>query len=118
MWGTMRTIIAGTRTITEFNETRKAIEECGWNPSVVLCGDASGPDSNGWLWADAVGIPVEHYPADWNTHDKAAGPIRNSEMVSKAEALILIWDGQSAGSRDVRNKAIKSGLRVYEHIVR
>lgn len=110
----LRTIIAGTRTISDMEPVNQAMRACGWVPSVVLCGGAPGVDTSGALWARTCGIPVESYPADWKAEGKAAGPVRNALMTSKADALVLVWDGKSPGSADVLERARSKGLRVFE----
>jgi len=35
-------------------------------------------------WAEANGIEVARFPADWDTHGRAAGPIRNQQMLDEA----------------------------------
>lgn len=113
----MRTIIAGSRTITDPSEVDAAMAECGWTPTVVICGCARGVDTLGMAWAEARGIPVERYPADWTAHGKAAGPIRNREMARNATALVLVWDGRSSGSRNMLETADGMRLRVFERVV-
>jgi hypothetical protein len=109
----MRTIIAGSRGITDTNILLAALAEIDWEPTVVLCGMAKGADTLGKLWAESLGIPVEEYPADWETYGKAAGFIRNKEMADKAEALIALWDGQSKGTRHMINLAKERKLVVF-----
>lgn len=109
----MRTIIAGSRSGITYDDVRAAIDEAGWMPTVVLCGDCRGADSFGAQWARFNGIPIEHYPADWRLHGKAAGPKRNMEMAHHAEALIAVWDGKSPGTRSMINAAYSRNLRVY-----
>ena len=92
-----------------------ALAECGWVPTVVLSGAARGADTHGELWAQSKGIPVEHYPAEWGKHGKAAGFIRNAEMVSKAEAVVAIWDGVSRGTAHSIKLATEAGLKVHVH---
>jgi hypothetical protein len=43
---------------------------------------------------------------------RKAGPLRNQEMAEEADALIAIWDGQSAGTRSMIEEAHKLGLDV------
>jgi len=38
-------------------------------------------------------------------------------MADYADALVLVWDGESRGSMMMKEVAIKKGLRIYEHIV-
>lgn len=113
----MRTIVAGSRTITSSAIVYRAIAESNIPISVVLSGCAQGVDSLGEVWASDHGVPVESCPADWDTYGQTAGLRRNSLMVSKAEALVAVWDGKSPGTRDVIAKAKRAGLRVFIYYV-
>ena len=55
---------------------------------IIVSGGAPGADSLGERYAKERGLAVERYPADWSKHGKAAGPIRNEQMASVADALI------------------------------
>lgn len=113
----MRTIIAGSRTLTDPKIVEEAIAASGFTITEVVCGGARGIDTLGKNWADARGIPVKVFPADWETHGKAAGPIRNSEMAAYAEQAICVVDAQAAnkGTWDMSRKATAKGLIVYVH---
>lgn len=115
----MRTIIAGSR--SEFPIPREylesAIASCGWMPTVVISGTARGADALGEQWAQRNGIPVERFPADWNTYGRSAGHRRNAEMAARAEALIALWDGTSNGTKGMIDLAKKRGLRVFVHYI-
>lgn len=52
------------------------------------------------------------FPADWNKHGKAAGPILNAEMAEVADALIAFWDGKSRGTANMIQLAKDKGLKV------
>jgi hypothetical protein len=65
------------------------------------------------LWARQNDIPVKYFPANWEAYGPKAGPLRNQEMANYADALILIWDGQSPGSRDMLKKAKGKGLQIH-----
>jgi hypothetical protein len=114
----MRTIIAGSRTITDQTEVDEAIKNSGFTITEVLSGGARGVDTLGEAWANAHSIPYSIFLADWQQHEKAAGPIRNSEMAANADALILVWDGASRGSQDMLTKAIARGLKIHVRLVR
>jgi hypothetical protein len=88
------------------------------NIEQVVSGGASGVDTAGENFANIVDIEIERFPADWNTHGKAAGPIRNKQMAEYADALLLIWDGESRGSASMKNEMLKLGKPVYEIIIR
>ncbi len=91
----------------------------------VVSGGASGIDSCAEDFAneeiDMNVIPpitFVKFNADWTTHGKAAGPIRNKEMAEYADALLLIWDGQSKGSASMKKEMSKLGKPIYEVILK
>lgn len=116
----MRVIIAGSRTILEPKEVEKAVEQSPFYKkiTIILCGDARGVDFLGQLYGEYHGIPVEHYPAQWNQYGKSAGYRRNEQMAQNADALILVWDGQSKGSDHMLEIAKRYNLEIYERIVK
>jgi len=67
----------------------------------------------GERWARTNGIKIKEMPANWNAHGKAAGPIRNREMATYADAAIIIWDGTSNGSRNMINEMIRKNKPYY-----
>jgi hypothetical protein len=109
----MRTIIAGSRDYTDYSGLQEALEQCGWAPTVVICGGARGADALGKIWAIGQSIPYELYPADWKRYDKSAGYKRNVRMAENAEALIALWDGVSPGTSHMIDIATQKGLKVY-----
>ena len=79
---------------------------------IIVSGHASGADSLGEKFAADHNLQCELYPADWDKHGKAAGPIRKAEMAEVADALIAFWDGQSRGTKSMIDLARKKGLQV------
>lgn len=81
----------------------------------VVSGTARGPDTVGAQWAvdQEPPIPVKEFPANWNTHGKKAGYLRNKEMADYADALLAIWDGKSKGTKHMIDLASKAGLDVW-----
>lgn len=114
----MRTIIAGSRTITDPNVIEEAVKASGFIITEVVCGGAAGVDTLGKDWAVLRGIPVKTFMADWETHGKAAGPIRNEEMAKYADQVICIFDVQAAckGTKNMSKKATENGKPVFSHM--
>jgi hypothetical protein len=116
----LKTIIAGTRTITDPYILIKALDNCGWEPTRVLCGMARGADALGEQWAMDCGIPIYSYPAVWRigeSFDRFAGFKRNAQMAKDAEALIALWDGYSKGTAHMIDEARRQKLRVHVELV-
>lgn len=95
----MKVIIAGSRTITDYSMVIDGVRNSGYLIEEVVSGKARGPDTLGERWANQNNVPVTEFPADWKTYPKAAGPIRNAQMGKYADAAIILWDGQSKGTR-------------------
>ena len=56
--------------------------------------------------AEDLGWKIEHYPADWDTYGRAAGPIRNALMVSKGADICLAFPmSGSRGTIDCMRRA-------------
>lgn len=99
----MKVIIAGSRHMpfSMFHLIDEAVKKSNFQVTEVVCGLARGADMFGGKWAVNNSIPVKTFPANWDEHGKAAGPIRNQQMAEYADALIVfIWDG-SRGSKDM-----------------
>lgn len=117
----MKLIIAGSRKanysktaiLTELNKngiyTTDIIE--------IVSGGADGIDKSGEIFASECTYPLKKFPADWAKHGRAAGPIRNRQMAQYADALLLIWDGKSPGSKSMKAEMTKLKKPVYEVIV-
>ena len=116
----MKTIIAGGRNITNPKVVSRAIKSAiasGLEVTEVVTGGAKGVDSIAHRMAVAGGIETKPFPADWDTHGKAAGPIRNRQMAEYADALIAVWDGESRGTGNMIDEAKARGLEVFVYIV-
>ena len=64
--------------------------------TTIVHGGAKGADKAAGIWADIFNIPTEVYEAEWNKYGKAAGGIRNKEMLekSKPDGLIAFPGGR------------------------
>jgi hypothetical protein len=89
----VKTIIAGSRNIVEYQALLDAIEASGFEITEVVSGGARGVDSLGERYAKEKGISLKIFPADWESHGRKAGIMRNTEMAHYADALIAVWDG-------------------------
>ena len=118
----MKLIIAGSRTMLERSSFIDNMMDLAIDKNIliteVVCGMARGSDMAGKLWAEENEILVAKFPADWDKHGKAAGHIRNSEMAKYGDALLLIWDGSSRGSANMKQNMEKLGKPVYKVIIK
>ena len=113
----MRTIIAGSRGVTDPEVVFEAVRQSGIKPSVVISGGARGVDRLGEIWAETYRLPFERYPAQWKLDGKSAGYKRNEIMAYVADALIAVWDGKSRGTKHMIDTAQRIGLQTYVYKV-
>lgn len=99
----MRTIIAGSRSITSYAIVEHYIRQVTWEITVIISGKAKGVDTLAEVYAIRHHIPFEGYPVtkqEWETIGPSAGYKRNVRMADegRTEALVVIWDGESKGT--------------------
>ena len=102
---TFKVIIAGCRDFKNYNQLknycdkvlRSKIKE-GYEIKIVS-GTANGADKLGERYAKEKGYEVLQFPADWDTHGRSAGYIRNKQMAENADTCICFWNGVSNGTK-------------------
>jgi hypothetical protein len=82
-------------------------------PDEIVSGGARGVDTFGEIYARDNCIKVKVFPADWNTHGKKAGYLRNVQMAEYADALLAIWDGESKGTKHMIDTMKRMNKQVY-----
>lgn len=114
----MKTIIAGSRNITDTSLVLQACIDSGFQITEIISGKANGVDACGEGIAHEFNIPVKEFPADWPQYGRAAGAIRNEQMARYAEALIAVWDGRSSGTKNMIKitKQLKLKVFVYGNV--
>jgi hypothetical protein len=113
----VRTIVAGSRTVTDYDLVADAIASATWPITVIISGGAKGVDELGEAYAYLHKIPLEVFNANWNKYGRSAGHMRNEEMAKNADALIAIWDGESRGTANMIETAKKYKLKVHVRVV-
>ena len=120
----MKLIIAGKRSLNiDKNFLDKIIGNFNLYPEEYISGGASGVDSSArdyckGMFGEDFDIKFKEFLADWDAHGKAAGPIRNRRMAEYGDVLLLIWDGESRGSANMKKEMLKLKKPVYEIILK
>lgn len=123
----MKLIIAGSRDLEISYDMIEAlrytfnIDSDHLLTQVISGGCPTGPDNTAMMYFsdDAVsGISYKEFPAKWIDHGKAAGPIRNKQMAEYGDILLLIWDGESKGSANMKKEMLALNKPIYEVILR
>jgi hypothetical protein len=106
----MKTIIAGSRSFSDYELLRSVCDE--YEIMEIVSGTARGADLLGEQYGKEKGIPIKQFPADWNKWGKRAGFLRNVQMAEYGERLIAFWDGESSGTWMMIDEARKRKLEV------
>ncbi len=115
----LKLIIAGSRDIlVDSLFVNSCVDLFRLKVDEVVSGNAQGVDAAGEDYSNEfLDKDAKIFHADW-TKGAAAGPKRNRKMAEYADALLLIWDGESDGSANMKQEMMKKKKPVYEIIVR
>jgi hypothetical protein len=106
-----RVLIYGSRTWTDAAAICAYVDTLPAG-TVVIHGGAMGADSIADAAAKARGFEVEVYSANWWKYGKAAGPLRNQEMVDSkpTQARGYRRGFNSPGTDDMTRRLVKAGI--------
>lgn len=108
----VRVLVCGSREWDDAQAVSRFLASYGCHDTVIH-GAARGADMLADKVARSRRCTVESYPADWEQHGKAAGPIRNQQMLDEGRPSLVIAFGQGKGTDDMVRRAVKAGLKVY-----
>lgn len=111
----LRILVTGSRTLTDANLVARVLERAadGAGSVTLVHGGARGADALAERYGRARGWSIERHNADWERFGKAAGMIRNSEMVRRgADVCVAFPVGESRGTRHAMRLAGRAGIPV------
>lgn len=111
-------LVTGDR---KWEDIPRVVEELrGYRPGTILVhGACVGADIICAAVAEALRFEVRPYPADWEKYKRAAGPIRNRQMLEVENKpdepidLVLAFHNnieESSGTADMLDCVVKAGL--------
>jgi hypothetical protein len=112
----MKVLCCGDRNWTCWKTIWSTLRPLGPLTEVVE-GEARGADKMSRYVAEKLGYPVHKHPAAWDIHGKAAGVIRNQEMLDNhpdIELVLAFHDNLEAskGTKDMVSRARAKGIPV------
>lgn len=108
----MKLLIAGSRSITDFDLSPYIPKDC----DTIISGGASGVDTLAEIYADKHRLSKYIIRPRYDLYKRAAPLKRNDEMIDMADAVLIIWDGKSKGTEHSIRYAqkMKKSLTVIE----
>ena len=112
---TRRVLVCGGRRYDDIVRFTSVMQELHrWVPiTEVVTGGATGADAMAALWAGAHGAALHVIRADWKRHGKAAGPIRNQEMLDRFPPDLVVAFPGGAGTADMVRRAMLAGVQIH-----
>jgi hypothetical protein len=113
----MRLLISGYRYFSDYNiterEMKRILHSRTGETHIVIHGNCQGADLTADKVAENNGWERLAFPADWNKHGKASGPIRNEHMIVEGipDYAIIFLSPQSRGTLDMKNRLDKHKIK-------
>lgn len=115
----MRVLVCGSRDFINAAKLYKTLDDlhAKYNFEVLIEGGAPGADTLASLWAKSQRISCLEFPAEWLKYGRAAGPIRNKQMLEEGKPdLVVAFPrttlADSKGTKNMVEQALKAGIRV------
>jgi len=112
----MKVLVCGGRDFVDVPFIQKTLDkylqEFGFD--VLIEGDARGVDRIAGYWARKHKLTNLKYPADWEMHGKAAGYIRNRQMLEEGQPDLVIAFPGGKGTANMIKIAKDAGVNVIE----
>lgn len=113
-----KALVCGDREWTDEFKMRRRLEalarESHTHPIArweIIHGDCRGADRLADRVARLLGLTVRPFPADWEKYGKAAGPIRNREMLDTNPDLVIAFHPRLARSRGTYDTVMEANRR-------
>jgi predicted Rossmann fold nucleotide-binding protein DprA/Smf involved in DNA uptake len=109
----MKLAVVGSRSFSNYEFLKKILE---FHPCTqIISGGAKGADTLARQFAGEKGIPIKEFLPNWDKDGKAAGFIRNKQIVNACDELVAFWDGESRGTAHSIKLAEDAGKPVYKY---
>jgi len=112
----MKVLVCGGRDFKDKKLIYKSLDkihrELGFD--VVIEGDSSGVDRLAGAWARNRKLDDMKFRADWEQHGKAAGPIRNRQMLQYGKPDLVIAFPGGKGTENMIKQATAANIPVRQ----
>lgn len=113
----MRVLVCGGRDFDDYRRFASSMNTLDLRDGpfkTVIHGGAPGADWCAHLWADSARRQEVEFKADWKKHGRAAGPLRNQQMLDEGKPDLVIAFPGGRGTADMVRRAKAAGIPVRE----
>lgn len=111
----MKVLVCGDRNYTDYHKIYRTLARLP-KDSLIIEGGCRGADRLASKAACELGLRVREYKADWFTYGRAAGPIRNAQMLKReSPELVLAFHSkldESKGTIHMIKLAERAGIPI------
>jgi hypothetical protein len=109
-----RNFVVGTLESIAHERSGFYIPHDNWLPSdiIIIAGGARGADECAIEWAVVNWCRFQEFPADWDKYGKAAGMIRNRQMLEEGKPDLVIAFPGGRGTAGMVTLARKAGVET------
>lgn len=112
----MRVLVCGGRDFVDSSLLWGALDvlhrKVPLDTMTVIQGGAHGADQIAREWCKSRCVPYDNYPADWDKHGKAAGPLRNQKMIDAGKPDLVMAAPGGRGTEDMIKRAVAARVPV------
>ncbi len=114
-----KALICGDRNWTDRDSIRlwiAKLQDMGYN--TIIEGESRGADTIASEEAKLAGMNVLRFPAKWSEYGKAAGPVRNRQMLSEGKPnLVVAFHNNIENSKGTKNMCEQAKAKGIEVIL-
>lgn len=111
----MKVLVCGGREFDDWSLLTETLEDLPWGrPTEIIQGGAKGADFLARVWAKYQGILYTEFPADWKQFGRAAGSIRNTQMLDEGKPDYVVAFPGGYGTADMVRQARREGVTVLK----
>lgn len=108
----MKVLVTGGRDYADWDTLQRVL--ASFPITSLAHGGASGADTMAGQWAGMNGVPNQAYPAAWRLHGKAAGVIRNKQMLDEFQPDLVVAFPGGYGTAHMVRIAENAGVPVVK----
>lgn len=111
----MKVAIVGSRDFNDYSQLHLIMNDLGKMFLIdgIVSGGAKGADHLAEIYAGMYEIPITVIKPDWDKFGKAAGMIRNGEIIKAADFVVAFWDGKSKGTKNSIDRALAAKKNCF-----
>ena len=103
----IRVAVVGSRNFNDYDLLKSELDAFKLENGVdlIVSGGAKGADTFGEKWAKENNVPTKIYYPDWKTYGKAAGILRNKDIIDAATHVIAFPSKKGRGTQNSIKRA-------------